>query len=304
MVKEICIHIRDCLFGLFFSPFILFNNVKKKEIVFCECYMKNSLQRFKNNNWGDDLNKHMFEYASGVKIINLPFSKMRFMGKVNQYSLIGSIITFYKLENKIIYGSGIMDPDAAIKGFPKKIISVRGPETRQVLINNGIDCPEQYGDPALLLPCFYIPHISQRRKGGLILNMGTNIKNTEFITDIIDKLNLHLISMTDYSNWTCVIDDICSCNYIISESLHGLIVAETYGIPNVWVEFTDHPKYWNFKYHDYYESIGKKEQIVKITGLSDLENVLKKISVWKKGDINYDNLLRLYPFKMARSNKV
>ena len=46
----------------------------------------------------------------------------------------------------------------------------------------------------------------------------------------------HVISMINYDKWTDVIDDICSCEYILSNSLHGLIVADAYGVKNLFCE--------------------------------------------------------------------
>ena len=133
--------------------------------------------------------------------------------------------------------------------------------------------------------------------------MGTDINQLVHVEEVINKYNLEIISMTDYAKWTDVIDKICSCQYILSESLHGLIVAETYGIPNVWVDFMDHPEYWEFKFQDFYESIGKNEKIIKIRTSDDLENSITVTNNWKKGNIDYEKLVSFYPFDI-KSNRI
>ena len=49
-------------------------------------------------------------------------------------------------------------------------------------------------------------------------------------------------------NYEEFINDICSVEYVISSSLHGIILAETYGIPAILVK----PDYSQFKYYDWY----------------------------------------------------
>jgi pyruvyltransferase len=52
------------------------------------------------------------------------------------------------------------------------------------------------------------------------------------------------------------IDELCSCEKIISSSLHGIILAEAYGIPAVFLgEKRDSEM---FKYYDWYISTGRK----------------------------------------------
>ena len=72
------------------------------------------------------------------------------------------------MDNTIIYGSGAITSNPDIKGRPVKVLSVRGPLTRDVLIKNGIDCPAVYGDPALLLPLVYKPQIKNNERIGII----------------------------------------------------------------------------------------------------------------------------------------
>jgi pyruvyltransferase len=52
-----------------------------------------------------------------------------------------------------------------------------------------------------------------------------------------------------------VIDEIVASEIVITSSLHGIILAETYGIPAVF--FRGLPKYKDFKYCDWYQSTGR-----------------------------------------------
>lgn len=51
---------------------------------------------------------------------------------------------------------------------PNKILSVRGPLTRNRLLKLGINCPESYGDIGLILPYFYYPELKKKYKLGTI----------------------------------------------------------------------------------------------------------------------------------------
>lgn len=53
-----------------------------------------------------------------------------------------------------------------------------------------------------------------------------------------------------------VIKDILRCSRVVSSSLHGLIVADSFGIPSKWV-LSDENKVSQFKYFDYYLSTNR-----------------------------------------------
>jgi pyruvyltransferase len=256
----------------------------------------------KKNNWGDDINLFFFESITDKKLIFIPFEQT--LLKVKRYSLIGSIIGYGNLNNLIICGSGIKNPKVRLIGKPRKVLSVRGPRSREILLANNIDCPANYGDPALLLPVFYHPSVSKKFKYGFVPNEATN--EADVLTCIknmgIAEGEYLIIHMTEYHEWTDIIDDILSCDNIVSESLHGIIVAETYKIPSCWVEFTRHADYWPFKYLDFYESIGKVGcDSVKLYR-DDCENgevVIKSLLNWEEVSIDYQKLLSFFPFEVS-----
>lgn len=301
LYRKISLSIAD----LFWKPYILYyrkGKGQKKNPVFCECCIYFIGYHFRKVNWGDDINKYLFEYITGRKFVFIPFRKLSSKQRISHYSLIGSIIGFYNLNDTTIYGSGIKNPCESILGCPEKIISVRGPKTRDILLKKGIECPEYYGDPALLLPLFYQPKVKKNSKITIIPNMGTDISIVkEWISRNGISKDVVIINMTKYSDWKLIINRIISCDVVISESLHGLIVAETYGIANVWVEFVEHPEHWNFKYEDYFESIGKKEKIKQLQNGVDISELLDLARRWKKADIDYRKLLSYFPFELKEN---
>ena len=83
-----------------------------------------------------------------------------------------------------------------------------------------------------------LPRIITKRKIVVIPHMNTLTKEIKDSCDgIID--DYCILSLFDYELWTDIVDAICSAKFVVSESLHGLIVAEAYGIPNAWVEFKE-----------------------------------------------------------------
>jgi pyruvyltransferase len=65
-----------------------------------------------------------------------------------------------------------------------------------------------------------------------------------------------------------------SCEFIVSESLHGLIIAEAYRIPNIYISFG--PLAQDFKYEDFFLSIHKPAyKPYKITSTTTYNDLLK-----------------------------
>lgn len=152
--------------------------------------------------------------------------------------------------NSIIWGSGLIMENQTIKK-PKKILSVRGPLTRNRLIKLGIDCPESYGDIGLILPYFYYPEIKKKYKLGIITHYIDKEKFNEIYMKNDDDVKI--IDVTQPIE--IVIKDILECEMTISSSLYGIIVSHAYNIKSMWIKLTDKIKGCTFKYRDYYGSL-------------------------------------------------
>jgi len=127
-------------------------------------------------------------------------------------------------------GFGLDIPETLEKGA--LIAAVRGPLSRDMLLDYGLECPESYGDAALLLPLYYQPKdLRLQDKVGFI----PHFRNIHLYKDSMDNHeSMYFIDPTNH--WKQVLDEITSCKSIISQGLHGLICADAYNIPNVWLK--------------------------------------------------------------------
>lgn len=258
----------------------------------------NSIKHF---NIGDDLNFYLLRELSGKKVFSYrEFYHIR--GAQSNILAIGSIIDWLGNENAIVWGSGILIPPSdqqKANYIVEKVVAVRGKRTRDCLINDGIDCPEVYGDPALLLPLIYHPKV-QKVKGriGIIPHYADkNDKNfIRLLNDCGD--NGFVIRVQNYKSWRDVVNQILSCEFIISSSLHGLILSDAYGVPNQWITFATLPG-GVFKFEDYYSAVGKAEDCVRITDTTTVSELLEKKQHYIK--INFDSkpLLLACPFTIT-----
>lgn len=161
---------------------------------------------------------------------------------------IGSILDS-GYQDATIWGSGFWYSPATNvfwKNIRKlDIRAVRGPRTRETLQNLGYDCPEIYGDPAILLPLFY-RQIKKGQEGIKIVSHYSENNYSKFT-------NIEIRTTMD--SWKRVVDEICSADLIISSTLHGIILAEAYGVPAIMLKQKNCSDL--YKYEDYYWGTGR-----------------------------------------------
>ena len=181
--------------------------------------------------------------------------------------LVGSLLDIV-MDNDIVCGIGSNKPNFTLEANDTmRFISVRGPLTRFQI--KGADVPKSYGDPALLLPLIYYPKIEKKKKTGVIPHY-------------IDKKYFPKDQIIDIEqDYTTFIDQILECDEVISSSLHGIIIAEVYGIKTKWVMYGDKIEGGEFKYQDYFLGTGRKiqKQHRLLDKIPDLKEIQKNIII-------------------------
>lgn len=186
--------------------------------------------------------KRLFVYLLKLQIVRI--RELLFPYEKNIIG-IGSIIG---LGNRysLIWGSGFMSEKEKFNGGT--ILAVRGEYTSKKLEEMGYEKCRILGDPALLLPLCFSPIIQKKYKIGIIPHWS----ETDFFIERYSK-DYKIVDMRT-RKVEDTIKEILSCKYILSTSLHGIIISHAYGIPALWIKHrTIHAD--DFKFKDYFTSV-------------------------------------------------
>jgi len=205
-----------------------------------------------DHNLGDYLSEVVVEYFLEKKGLSLS-SKVE--EKKHLYA-IGSILLM-GYQDATIWGSGLPFAPSWLRSIPHKkvfrkldIRCVRGPLTQKRLAALGHKCPDVYGDPAVLMPLIYNPQAVKKTQEFVIIPHFSQEANLR------KKYSDACVVSMRTSDYESVIDSICSAKKVVSSSLHGIILAESYGVPAVY--YSDRPELYNFKYEDWYASTDRE----------------------------------------------
>ena len=205
----------------------------------------------KNINAGDIFNVDL------VKYFNIRCTRSK---KIEDANLIcvGSNVDKLSIPSKhkmLIVGAGYILPPSANDNLGREIevLALRGKLTKsrmekllKIKLN---DCV--LGDPALLISKMYPKNLSKKFKVGIIPHYADKALLDE--TKIyLNKDSYKIIDIQQKpSN---LVSEICECECILSSSLHGLIFADSYNIPNRQIIISDNIIGGNYKFEDYYSA--------------------------------------------------
>lgn len=194
-------------------------------------------------NFGDLLSPWLITKMTGLET-------MQNKGQDVTYIAIGSVLNRVK-DKTIVWGSGAFGVEREGDLNPNATyLAVRGPLSRSILLSCKIPCPRVYGDPALLIPYFHEAPAEKRHKTGIVVRWSDNQWKKLNVADDITIIDLNSEDVEG------TLDSILQCEKIVTSSLHGLVIADAYGIPSAWLA-SKTPKGREFKYYDYFLSVNK-----------------------------------------------
>ncbi|MET4059719.1 hypothetical protein ABIB35_001251 [Arthrobacter sp. UYP6] len=253
----------------------------------------------KRPNFGDAIGPWLVERIVGAKPINgrnlhLPTPPL---------FTVGSILSWVEQDGTTVWGSGLMAPlsDADVERLSTRkgvaIKAVRGELSRNELVSKlGWKVPHILGDPALLLPRFLPKKEGQSSEGKTVLV--PHFSHVRHFDMSRQPSDLYFVDVEQ--GLEQVVQEIAAASCCVSTSLHGLIVAQAYGVPWVWIRLEDNPLTGDdFKFRDFFSTLDASTvavQNMSTSALVDLDIVaVGKAAVLPELNVSLDDLLSALP---------
>ena len=191
-----------------------------------------------------------------ASICHLPIIRAAFSATSERLAAVGTIGHALHFGKVHLWGTGFdmqRDRTGALAGYQipddteMVVHAVRGRRTAAALRERGIPVPEAYGDPVWFLPKIFpdpgvkqwdlgvIVHISELEAPTADAVVRATIERYKISAELAGRIRI----INTYTRPTMdglreKVEEIVACRRILSTSLHGLVIAETYGIPCAW----------------------------------------------------------------------
>lgn len=209
-------------------------------------------------NFGDDLSPLLIARITGteVKHSGMMSADIVGVGSVLDYWNSRGLRVFRNIKSTLsskrplaIWGTGLREPRRIF--LPKSdILAVRGPLTAQHL---GIRQKVHFADPGILAPIVQSPRQKINRIGIVPHYVD---KENPIVYQVSKDPRFLVIDVEDKSER--VLSQISQCQMILSSSLHGLICADAYGVPNCRIVLSNRVKGGDFKFRDYVLGVNRE----------------------------------------------
>lgn len=239
-------------------------------------------------NFGDEMTKWILRRVTNKKLKSV---SCNYQGKLLS---IGSVMHYAKNDD-YIWGTGV---NGKIKTNTNTYISnkinrlnihaVRGEKTKQILIKHGLKCPDVFGDPGLLFSHLYPEFKAKPIKNNIKIFSHYHDKKF-FESEEFNQVNKISIIHADWS-FEKILNEILECEFLISTALHGLIIADSFNIPNRYMRVTESEHL--LKFDDYYSGTNRHTYKYARTVNESLD-----MGCVERCEFNLKELIDSFPFK-------
>lgn len=153
--------------------------------------------------------------------------------EVSKVLLCGSILNHAKANTRV-WGAGLASMKDSVLQDGLTICAVRGPLTRAIVLAHDVRCPEVYGDPALLTSRLVPRPV---KPSGLVAVIPHYVDGPRCAWWLSGRTDVVVVNPL----WPVerYVASVSSARAVVSSSLHGIILADAFGLPRCWASFSD-----------------------------------------------------------------
>jgi polysaccharide pyruvyl transferase WcaK-like protein len=194
-------------------------------------------------NLGDALSAVIVSALSGMPVKHVHFNRQR-----SKLVAVGSIGHAICSGEAVMWGPGVSIRGGVLgRNVPRTrydIRAMRGTISADHFRNLGVFVPQVYGDPVWFLPSIFHEPVEKKWELGVIPHIqdiegfGPDARppaeSLRYVVDDADAKGVTLINTWHRADWEGMkqtLRRILSCKRIVSQSFHGVVIAEAYGIP-------------------------------------------------------------------------
>ena len=229
------------------------------------------------------------EAISGRRVV---YSKPRNCDLVACGSLYQRLQNHFWNRSVNVWGTGIIDKRSPYN--TRHIIhAVRGKLTAETIANRSITT---FGDPGLLSDILLTEKNTVKKFRVGIIPHYVDQKN-KIVTEFLKQKGVTFIDV--FSETIDFMKQVNECDIILSSSLHGLVVADSLGIPNAWIKISDLVRGEGFKFADYYSAFELEDiKPYPFSGSTTIEEINSIHDMYKRNNIVQikKNLLEAFPY--------
>jgi len=281
-------------------------------------------------NLGDALSPVVVSALSGLPIVHRHFDS-----NSERFACVGTIGQNFSRGTVHLWGTGVdadrnpIHPQFRSYQRPPNtnfvVHALRGPVSAQIFRREGIDVPDVYGDPVWFLPSVMQPAIEPSYELGVVVHLTelSELFPTASTHEVLlryripPELSSHvrIINTLTEPTFDAIeqkVKEITSCKRILSTSLHGLVIAEAYNIPCLYlrnsrkgatrVNLENETEIIDQRMRDFYRGVGLKTLMTysqKRSKETNWEDVIQAIDThWQPLAWNSEPFLETFPLPL------
>lgn len=224
-------------------------------------------------NFGDEITPYIVKKLFGYECKWSPPDECELAGA-------GSIIEILQKKSNnnqvFVWGSGFIQEGAKNNNSNLIFTAVRGKKT----LERVSDTDTATGDPGLLANIVFDSSKQKTQKVGILAHYAD--AELDIVKMLSNDSRFSIINPLDTPQKVAL--EITKCRLVLSSSLHGLVVSDSFSVPNAWLKLSDNLMGDSYKFYDYYSTWDKKPNPVDLNKifddnyLNDLQNSYSPIA--------------------------